>query len=114
MEQTKRATTPRAVAIPEPWRTLRRRFRWMLGLWLGWLPFGVLVMRLQDSVLPPPWSIGVALAYLGAFMVAGLRYSLSRYPRYGHTFALGFRGRRTPAWAPRCLHCGIRLGAPLD
>ena len=85
----------------------------MLGLWLGWLPFGSLVMHLQESVLPPPWSVVVALAYLGSFMAAGLRFGGTRCPACGRPFVSLFARKVRAPWSWRCDNCGARIGEPL-
>lgn len=85
----------------------------MLGLWIGWVPLVGLLMRLQDTVLRPPRSALVALAYLACVMASGLRYGGTPCPRCGKRFVslLGYNPRAQWSW--RCDGCDTKLGATL-
>jgi len=95
------------------WRRLRLLHRLAFGLWLGWLPFGALVMSLQNSRLSPSSAIALALGYMAAFLVTSWIFSSLTCPNCGKTFAFGSRSRRFVPWAPRCVHCNARIGAPI-
>jgi len=98
------------------WQRLRLLHRWSFGLWLGWIPFGALVMSLQDRYLPPPKALIVALTYMGAFAITGWVFAFSPCPNCGDAFAFGFRSffRWQAPWAPRCVHCDARIGDPIS
>jgi DNA-directed RNA polymerase subunit RPC12/RpoP len=84
----------------------------VLGLWLGWVPFGVLVLNLQDTVLPPPWSAAAMFAYLAGFAMSGLRFGATPCPHCGHRFVEPMSLKFRSPWIWRCDHCGTKLGAP--
>src|SRR5512142_1665474 len=94
------------------WRRLRLLHRLAFGLWLGWLPV-VVVMTLQNARLRPPSAIVLALGYMVAFLVTNWIFSSLACPNCGRTFAFGSRSRRFVPWAPRCVHCDARIGAPI-
>jgi hypothetical protein len=98
------------------WRRLLLLHRWAFGLWLGWLPFGAVVMVLQGRYLPPPVAIILALIYLGAFAATGWTLSFSACPNCGQTFLFDSNRRlrwQSPFALPRCYHCNAQIGDPI-
>lgn len=88
----------------------------MIGLWLGALPFGVLVLSIRDRYLSPPGDVIVGLTYMGVFGVASAFYAFATCPNCGNAFSFGFpkRFRWQSPWAPRCVHCDARIGDPIS
>ena len=77
----------------ELWPALRRRRRWALGLWLGWLPFAGLLMVAQDRwSVSPAATFPLVVAYAAAFIVAGHRWERWPCPRCGRPFRVAVRG----------------------
>lgn len=99
------------MADPDPWQTLRVRRRWMVALWIGWLPFGLLLMELQESLLPAPWPFLLALGYLASFWVSSLRFAATRCPRCRRVFA-PFFSFQVRGWSRLCNSCGTAIGDP--
>lgn len=104
----------------DPWRRLRVH-RWILfGGWLGWLPYGILIMNLRRATgvaaLPPIMMASYALAWLAngialGFMPCprcGRRFSSRK--DFGNRYAKGYSN----AFTRRCLNCGQRAYQPLD
>jgi hypothetical protein len=98
----------------DAWHPLRVRRRIVVGLWLGWLPFGGLLMTLQDRFLPSPWAALIGVAYLAGFMIAGVWVSGLRCPRCHHDFAPLFVWKPRAIWNWRCDSCRAEIGDPLD
>jgi hypothetical protein len=94
------------------WRALRRRRRWALGLWLGFLPLGVLLMAVQAR-----WpafksvTVLVLVVYGIAFLIAGHRWERWPCPRCGRPFRVavrGWGGFRWPGLSEQpCANCGL-------
>lgn len=99
---------------PDAWHPLRTRRRVVVGLWLGWLPFGGLLMTLQDRVLPGGLAALIGIAYLAVFMVAAVGVSGLRCPRCHRTFAPLFTWRPRAIWNWRCDRCRAEIGDPID
>lgn len=97
------------------WRWLRLIHRWTFGLWLGWLPFGMLLLTVGERFLPSAVITIALFTYFGAFAVTAWTFSFLRCPKCRNPFlfkGLGFGAWQAP-WAPRCVHCGARIGDPL-
>ena len=91
----------------ERFKSLRRRELLAIGLFLGYLPIvgalAWLVSRVTPSESP---AMVLALAWMLAFALAGLRVSLFRCPRcakrfYMNKYLVTTLGRKCP-------HCGLR------
>ena len=73
-------------------------------------------MALQDRYLPPPSALIIVVVYMAAFAGTGWALSFTPCPNCGHDFGFGrgtFDKWQLP-WAPRCEHCGVKLGAPIS
>lgn len=99
----------------DPWRAIRRRYRWAIGLWLGWIPCGIVLIQLQDRILPAPWPLALALAYMTGFVVAGARLARSTCPACDRRFRpMNRSAPRYAPWSRRCQSCGARIGDPVS
>ena len=97
------------------WRRVRRWHRLSLGMWLGWLPYGAVMIGLGERALPRLMSEILIGAYMLAFVVSGGLAAFALCPACGNTFGIGGRVFRFDApWAPRCRHCGAKIGEPLE
>ena len=60
------------------WTAIRWLRRFTLTLWLGWIPFGLVVIDHQERIASPAGLL--AFSSYGVFLVLGLVYSLSALP----------------------------------
>jgi hypothetical protein len=97
----------------DPWRKLRNRRRWWLGLILGWIPFVLLVVRLQSTFLRPPLGIVVVLGYMATSLAIGLRFNATPCPRCGRQFVSIFGSTLNSPWSQRCESCKVKIGDSL-
>src|SRR4051794_22080229 len=100
------------------WRRLQLLHRLSFGLWLGWLPFVMLIVSVQDRYLPPRVGLVVILVYMAAFAIPSWVFTLLTCPNCGKSFAFGgfamSRWRWQAPWAPRCVNCDARIGDPIE
>ena len=94
------------------WSRLQRLHRWTMGLWLGWLPLGVLMISLQDRILPSSLVVIVLLTYMAAFGITGWVLAFAACPNCDQPFLVG-RFRLQVPWALHCSHCNARIGDPI-
>lgn len=101
-------------ANADPWRTLRLRRRWLLGLGLGWLPFAAFLTWLQDTNTLAPWSPLLALPYLGCFVFHARQLHKGRCPRCGGPFTSLSRLKARALWYWQCDTCNAAIGDPVS
>ena len=90
--------------MDEGLRHLRRLRRWLLGLFLGFLPALVLAVALQ----PPSWVLtSVAVLWFVAFVVVAMIHAFYRCPRCHRFFHV--RGMFGNWFASKCMNCGLEL-----
>lgn len=117
MIETKRS--PVRVGYPlanceKAWRRHRIVTRWCWGLFLGWLPYGVLVGFPSERVIArwhlPGWLAFIPfVAYMLAFLVVGNVQARFRCPRCGSRFyAFGPFGLGHNGFARKCSNCQLR------
>jgi hypothetical protein len=97
---------PTLTPYEEQWQRYRRNSRAVWFFWLGWLPFGALVvfpaMRFTGS---EKLGFGLGFAWMLAFGVFGIRAGNFRCPRCGNKF---FSTRwYQNSWSFKCVHCGL-------
>ena len=109
---------PRLTPYDEHWRQHRRHNRAVLLLWLGWLPFGGLVVSPAMQVTGSEnFGFALAGAWMLAFLTSGARAGNFRCPRCGKQFFS--KSWYHNGWSAKCLHCGLPKGSgskrrPLD
>jgi hypothetical protein len=95
----------------DPWRVIRHRYRWAIGLWAGWLPFGIVLGLVQHWILPARWAVGLAIAYLLTAWSAGILLAFSICPACDREFRpMTFSLKPYLPWSRRCQSCGARIG----
>ena len=99
------------IAGEDSWRV----FRWLrgltIGLWLGWLPFGVLVVDRLQFAAAERLAIALLLVYVASFLTAGLLLTRWPCPRCHKSFVWNPRHRRRSLWPTTCAHCDLRVGS---
>jgi hypothetical protein len=95
---------PNRTPYEEQWQRYRKTNRAFWFVWLGFLPFFVLV-----SGPVAQWSENVAggllFAWIFAFFVVGIRAGNFRCPRCGKRFFSTWWYHN--GWSSKCLHCGL-------
>src|SRR6478672_8599096 len=99
--------------LDQRWRRLLLLRRWAFGLWIGTLPAGGFVYWLSAGLHSQAASITFLVAYFFSFLTVGCSYLLQSCPNCGESFAFTLDQKRAMLTQPRCVHCGIELGAPL-
>jgi hypothetical protein len=105
-------------ATPEPdytkaWDDLYLRRVIIIGLFLGFLPgvpflcFVVSTVLLSSRLDKDTVCIPIALIWLGAIVVSGIRASFFRCPQCRQLFSIGIA---TSPFRTRCVNCGIKMG----
>jgi hypothetical protein len=95
----------------EAWAKHRLHNRMALGLWLGWIPYGSLLMLVLVVWLhlSPGFMVAAGVPYLVALVIVGNRASVFRCPRCGSRFyAWGPFGLGRNGFARKCRNCGLR------
>lgn len=105
-------------AYEAAWLDLKRRNRLAIGMFLGWIPFGMTVaMTAQALGIPERFVFPVLIAYMAGFAAAGVRAGRFPCPRCGDPF---FSRAATWYWgyhnsfSSKCLNCGLPKNAPRD
>jgi hypothetical protein len=94
-------------AYRDGWNDYIRRRNALLIVFLGYLPWGALVMlSMQYLRLPYKFGMPLVVAWFLAFPVVGIRYQLWRCPRCGKGFAYTWCYNRS-YFARKCVHCGL-------
>ena len=96
------------------WRQVRLLHRWSFGMWIGWLPFAITLISLEDRFLPQVVPI-LGILYVAVFLGVSMASSHARCPRCNELFFFRFalQWRWEAPWAPRCAHCEARIGDSL-
>lgn len=95
-----------APSYEEQWKDYRRRRRWFLIAFLGYVPGGALIgMTLEYLFSSEHAGEVVAVAWMAAFGIAGHRMSAWRCPRCGETYFWTWWHHN--AFAGHCLHCKL-------
>jgi len=82
-------------------------------LWIVWFS-GVPIMALAWGLLDRPALIGsLAVLWVGAFIVSGLRVMASRCPRCGNLYHAPWP-MGGGLWAQRCGNCALKLRGEAD
>jgi hypothetical protein len=97
----------------DPWHTLKLRRRWLLGLWLGWLPLMGALEAWQRRGLSAAGAVLLAVGYLGVLLGLAQQVRRARCPQCGGAFHSGTRVRLPSLLAWRCDSCHAPVGAPL-
>jgi hypothetical protein len=94
---------------PAVWAKHRKRLHFLVGLWVGWVPFGVLVTMGLRRLGILPWAPVFVVLYMLAIIVAAILWGTFRCPRCGHKFyARGPFGLLQNKLARKCRNCGLR------
>lgn len=91
------------------WRQLRLLHRLVMGLWLGWLPCGLLVMATREGTALGTGMYVAGGLYFAAFMLCSAIFSLWPCPNCGHIF-IGLRFLPYNLFNPRCANCRAQIG----
>jgi hypothetical protein len=89
-----------------PWKSLQRRERVGIGLWLGYLPGTIVLGRVLSNALGSEIAyLGVALVWMAACLLVVFWTGSIRCPRCGKPFYRwwGYQG----SYARQCAHCGL-------
>lgn len=89
----------------DPWHALKVRRRWLLGLWLGWLPFMGLLEWWQRRGLPAPWAVLLAVLYLAGLLGLVWQLRRARCPGCGGALGSPLRFGAGALWLGRCQRC---------
>jgi hypothetical protein len=98
----------RSIRPISSWHAYRVRRRWVIGLFIGYLPgmfaLGTLLSPMFESDVP---MVLIALAWMLAWAVAICRFSSFACPRCRKPFFGWGLGERTHTFARKCVHCGL-------
>lgn len=98
-----------AVPYDAEWRQYRRWNRVFWGLWLGWVPLGLAVLRLfnHPQSMLQPLIFPVLLGYMAATGYFGFRTMYFGCPRCGRKFFPRWRTQKPFTFRQTCRHCGL-------
>jgi hypothetical protein len=94
----------------EKWKILRRRSGIFFWMWIGWIPYGALVMLGLDWLKLDRLVPYFLIPYMLAWAVMGVSMSNFPCPACGKTFfRKNFLGLPyNNIWTSKCLHCGVK------
>jgi hypothetical protein len=103
----------------DAWKDYHRRKWLLIGLFIGWMPYGILVSLFWTKilVLPEKNLIYVIVPYMVVIAIASIRFSFFKCPRCEQYFH-----SRGPLWifsyhntfTSKCLNCGLQSYATDD
>ena len=79
------------------WHSYVARRNLVVVLFVGLVPLAYLISRLKLSEI---LSMGVMVAWIGAYLAGAWWFTQWRCPRCGHAFS-------NRLWTPRCMTCGL-------
>jgi uncharacterized membrane protein len=101
------------MSYDENWRDLRTRIRLFWFVWLSGVPLLAIIIAALERIFPKTADlagVGLAIAWMVAFFVAGIYRQAFKCPRCGKRYFS--RWLYHNPYARKCLHCGLRRWSP--
>jgi len=90
------------------WQEYRKRSKWFLWVFLTYVPgaatLGIITTKLLNTDSETPFIV-IAIIWMVAFAVTGVRLSLWKCPRCGKWFSTKLLYHNIAS--KKCLHCGL-------